>query len=118
ITRIDPPIETPPGLRAVMAAFGPGDAQHSRTHHWSQREGDQQTDQHRCSRSDSELIEEASGNARHKGHGYENNDEAESRGQYRMPDVRCRDTGGLKGYEFPLFHESECGFEYARVILD
>src|SRR3989442_14028893 len=86
-----------------MAAFGPGDAQHSRTHHWSQREGDQQTDQHRCSRSDSELIEEASGNARHKGHGYENNDEAESRGQYRMPDVRCRDTGGLKGFQFLLF---------------
>src|SRR3989454_8112015 len=81
ITRIDPPIEAPPGPRPVMAAFGPGDAQHSRTHHWSQREGDQQTDQHRCSRSDSELIEEASGNARHKGHGYENNDEAESRGR-------------------------------------
>ncbi len=101
-----------------MAAFGPGDAQHSRTHHWSQREGDQQTDQHRCSRSDSELIEEASGNARHKGHGYENNDEAESRGQYRMPDVRCRDTGGLKGFQFLLFHESECVFEDHQGIID
>ena len=93
-------------------------AQHSRTHHWGERERNEKAHQDRRRRRDSELIQEPSRDARHERDRHENHNQAQCCGKYGMPDVGRSGTSSLKGVHSFLFEESKGIFEHNEGIVD
>ena len=120
VKQVDRAIEAGPRGRFVPSLFRAAALrpQEPGAHHGSEREGNQEADEHRHGGGEAELVKEPARDARHERDGHKDDHQAERGGHHRQPDVLGRGPRGGERPHLLFLDESKYILKHDDGVVD